>query len=139
MTRPRAASLPAAVPYLLAPLLAAGCGESEVVVVEPSEASPAPLARPAPRPTPAPRVSRSIERRGTPDAAPPAPLAVRDEPDEREPAPPEPEPEPAAEAPPEPEVVRDDAYFKKLWAELPAPVAPLPPLLEPRPSGTFFG
>ena len=98
-------------------LLTAGCGGEATVVT----AEPAPAYQPVPaRPAPAPR----RERR--PDPAPPAPVAVRDAPEE-----PEADPAPAVE--PEPEVVRDDAYFAKLWAELPPAVAPLPPPLEPLP------
>ncbi len=119
-----------AIAALLAATLA-GCGGETTVVTD--APAPAPTYQPAPaRPAPAPRPPRR-DRRPVPPPA--APLLVRDAPAEPAPAPAEP-----AEAPEEkPVVVRDDAYFEKLWAELPAPVAPLPPPLEPLPDEKIRG
>ena len=120
LTRPAAAALLAA-----GSLLTAGCGGEATVVTD--EPAPAPTYQPAPtRPAPAPR----RERRSSP--APPAPLVVRDASEEPEAVPDPPEAAPAVEPPGE--VVQDDAYRERLWATLPAPLAPLPPPLKPLPT-----
>ena len=113
----------------------AGCGGEAVVATDPRPVAPAaPAYQPAPAAATAPREPRGPRR---PAPAPAAPLVVRDVPaaPAAEPA----SPEPAIEPEPEPELVRDDAYMRSVWADLPAPVAPLPPPLEPLPEADVQG